>query len=114
MNRENAREYIPHIEALADGELQTLIGDNWLDTAGSEFSNPLNFYRRKPKQTVVPWTKETCPVGAVIKIKDNGNKYLILASVATHVLVRDTYFTYNWTLTECTMDDGSPCGVVQP
>ena len=71
-----------------------------------------NQYRRKPKPTIVPWTKETCPVGAVIKIKNNGNKYLILAAVDNHVLVRETFFTYDCTLMECTMEDGSPCGTV--
>jgi hypothetical protein len=70
-------------------------------------------YRIKPKPTVVPWTKETCQVGAVIKIKDTGNRYLILAAVDNHILMRESSFTYSHTLEHCTMDNGEPCGTVQ-
>lgn len=114
MNRDNAREYIPLIEALADGELEVNVpGLGWGTVGITDFSHAPDHYRRKPKPTVVPWTKETCPVGAVIKIKENGNKYLILAAVDNHVLVRETSFTYDCVFMECTLDDGSPCGVVQ-
>jgi hypothetical protein len=70
-------------------------------------------YRIKPKPTVIPWTKETCPVGEVIKIKDTGNRYLILAADNNVLMLESVYFTHSHTLEHCTMDDGSPCGTVQ-
>ena len=77
MNKENAKLYIPLMEALADGELQFFNDDEWQDSGEPCFSEPPSHYRRKPKPTVAPWTLETCPVGAVVKHKDTRHRYLI-------------------------------------
>lgn len=55
VNKENAKQYIPLLEALADGELQIQqqLGE-WLDapmdsSIGMHFHLPPERYRRKPK-----------------------------------------------------------------
>lgn len=53
MNRENARQYIPHLEALADGELElnlgTLNNPIWENRNSVHFDCPAEYYRRRPK-----------------------------------------------------------------
>ena len=112
MNKDNASEYIPLIEALADGELQYNSGGEWLDASDVLFNYGTCCYRRKPKPTVVPWDRESCPVGAVVR--RSGARVIIMkaddftASIAYHGVVTYQVFLRDWT-----MDDGSACGVVQ-
>lgn len=69
-------------------------------------------YRIKPKPTVIPWTRSSCPVGNTI-IK-NGNRYLILsAGDDSASLPAYGIMSYKWIMDNFTMDDGSPCGTVQ-
>ena len=114
MTPQNAREYIPLIEALADGELQAEIGPNWFDTCNADFSNPPHCYRRKPKPTVVPWDRESCPVGAVVRYKQTGNRSMLSsAGLSTAYIQSVGSISYLFILEQYTMDDGSACGVVQ-
>lgn len=55
MNKDNAREYIPLLEAFADGELQIKgVSGEWTDDVrGVSFTCQPDQYRRKPKPTVV-------------------------------------------------------------
>lgn len=54
MNKDNAHLYLPHVQALADGELQYLGQGDWYDwgTPECSFSFPPEHYRRKPKPRV--------------------------------------------------------------
>lgn len=49
MNAHDALEYIPLLQALADGELEELRGTKWVPVAITPFLNPPSSYRRKPK-----------------------------------------------------------------
>jgi hypothetical protein len=50
MNKENAHLYLPLVQALADGELQTreTIYDQWEDSPLANFCKGPECYRRKP------------------------------------------------------------------
>ena len=114
MNPNNAKQYIPAIEALADGELQRLHIATWLDTETADFSMRPDCYRRKPKPTVIPWTLETCPVGAVVKNKSKGHRCMLnFADVSSAAVTHYGAVSYQLLLADFTMDNGQPCGVVQ-
>ena len=115
MTPQNAREYLPLLEALADGELQYRpCSDVWEDIKAIDFVVPPCYYRRKPKPTVVPWDRESCPVGAVVRNKANNERAMLIWCEEKHVLIATVgCVTYQTILDKYTMDDGSPCGVVQ-
>lgn len=118
MNKSNARQYIPLIEALADGELEfnnhMLHSPNWLHCIQSDFSSPPEYYRRKPKPTVVPWTLDTCPVGAVVKSRITGSRMTILLAEREGItMIPLGRVSYECMFTEYTVDNGAACGVVQ-
>lgn len=54
MNKDNARLYLPLVQALADGELQYFGHHGWIDWGDAEcdFDRPPGHYRRKPKPRV--------------------------------------------------------------
>ena len=114
MTPQNAREYIPLIEALADGELEYYDGYEWKCTKCPNFLCDPSLFRRKPKPTVVPWDRESCPVGAVVKYKETGNRFAILQANSGCVFLNQySAVSFEGLLRNFTMDDGSPCGVVQ-
>ena len=115
MTPQNAREYIPLLEALADGELQYRpCSDVWEDIKAIDFVVPPYYYRRKPKPTVVPWDRESCPVGAVVRYKQTGNRSILsIAAFSTAYIQSVGSISYLFLLEEYTMDNGEPCGVVQ-
>ena len=50
MDREQAKQRVPIIQAFADGEdIQFDSLDGWVDITGPEFSQPAKRYRIKPK-----------------------------------------------------------------
>lgn len=60
---------------------------------------------------LVPWTRETCPLGAEIVNKESGNRYLVARATANSIGVAGAAFSYCELLTHWTMKDGTPCGV---
>lgn len=57
MNKENAHLYLPLVQALADGELQTretINSHQWVDSPLANFSKGPELYRRKPNNKS-PW-----------------------------------------------------------
>ena len=66
-----------------------------------------------PKPRYVPFTRETCPVGAVVKDED-GNRHLILfADLGVAYISRGGWVCFERLLIEpWTMDDGTPCGTL--
>lgn len=116
MTPQNAREYLPLLEALADGELQYRpCSDVWEDIKAIDFVVPPYFYRRKPKPTIVPWDRESCPVGGVVKNERNGFRYMLTcADDVSATVAHYGNMPYQSFLAHWTMDNGSPCGVVQP
>lgn len=51
MNAQNAHEYLPLVQALADGKTiqSTIDGVNWLDMNDLKCTNPPEYYRIKPE-----------------------------------------------------------------
>jgi hypothetical protein len=116
MDKNNARQYIPLLEALADGELQYRpCSDIWEDIKAPDFREPPYYFRRKPKPTVVQWTLETCPVGAVVRNKRNGYRYILTyADDVSTTVAHYGNLSYQCFLDDWTMDNGESCGVVNP
>lgn len=58
MTQENVHLYIPHLEALRDGELEfnlrTLNDDTWDSCTAVDFTLPPEYYRRRPAVVRVP------------------------------------------------------------
>ena len=81
----------------------TLCGQGWFRT-------------RRPLPTTPklrPWTHEEIPVGKIVKDKDGNRVRLIVGKNAGNVHLAGGSYTAPWTLEHCTMDDGSPCGVLE-
>lgn len=49
MTHDNAHLYLPHVEALRDGELQSFENGRWIDCGGTNFTLSPDHYRRRPK-----------------------------------------------------------------
>jgi hypothetical protein len=51
VNKENAKDYLPLVQALADGKTLQLkvCDDSWQDFSNTDFCNPAIYYRIKPK-----------------------------------------------------------------
>lgn len=119
MNRDNAAQYIPLVQALAEGKTiqRHYEEDGWLDCDSSmTFSAAPKCYRVKPDPSPRPWTPEEVPVGAVIQRKGTKNRCLILAVLDCKPPQAVTQLTgqagLDYILANFTMPDGSPCGVV--
>lgn len=54
MTQQNAKDYLPLVQALADGQLQHYAGRNWQNVTSSRFSAPPQAYRRRPVGPL-PW-----------------------------------------------------------
>lgn len=75
MTRETARQWIPILEAYADGktiEHRTLHND-WYECEYLSFDSPLgpSSYRIKLESRLRPWRIEEVPVGAMVRMKGN-------------------------------------------
>lgn len=49
MTRETAKEYLPLVQALAEGKTIQLNVGGWQDTVDVDFSHPVRYYRIKPE-----------------------------------------------------------------
>jgi len=72
-------------------------------------------YRIKPKPPVIQWTRDTCPVGAVVKRKVSGDRSTIECASTCLVVLGGVMaaITYDGLLSNFTMDNGEPCGTVK-
>lgn len=58
MNKDNAKDYLPLVQALAEGRvIQGNCGGEWKDDDYPSFSSPPNYYRIKPEPREV-WVNE--------------------------------------------------------
>lgn len=72
MNKYNAKDYLPLVQALADGKiiqykyLRANGSDDWLDIEGGvDFTVTADRYRIKPEPREI-WVNEWAPVGSVM------------------------------------------------
>lgn len=79
MNKSDAKDYMPLIQALHEGKtIQTNEGYGiWYDLENVSFSYPPSSYRIKPEPKLRPWKPEEVPVGAQIRQKGFNSRVLI-------------------------------------
>ena len=97
ISKNNAKQLLPLIQALADGKtVQLRIGDIWRDWEAFDFESSSDRYRIKPEPVYRPWKPEEIPVGAMIRKELPVRNY-----------VREGMITgRNGAWVETTLDDG--------
>ena len=132
MNREQAKELLPIIQALAEGkhiQLKDRIG-NWIDIdfINVELCNP-NAYRIKPEPKYRPfanidecwqemqkhqpfgWVKKTCGNCNFLHIMELYSTGIVINSVDNFGCFKNLIKTYNVAFVETTFADGTPFGI---
>lgn len=81
MTKENAKEFLPLVEALIRREkIEAWDGDKWVEVANPVFSGPPDHYRIKPRPKFRPWRADEVPVGALLRRKDDSARWLIVGA----------------------------------
>jgi hypothetical protein len=120
MTKDNAADYLPLVQALAEGkkiQYRTSTGE-WLDVGSPSFEYAVEKYRIKPERELRPWTPEE-GIGKVVRNKVTKNLYLIVAHHAaagrfvTVAAGGEGFYTNTpeELLHFAEQPDGSPCGV---
>jgi len=125
MTRENAKDYLPLVQALAEGKnIQVRTPLTWVDADYSLiFTDPPSYYRIKPEPKLRPWKPDEVPVGAVVRWKSNPQKRGLLTGCdEDYVYVAFNYALHRAELAgalvsyEHSTDNGAtwlPCGVME-
>ena len=66
-----------------------------------------------PKPTYIPWTYETCPVGALVRRKNSKFEAIITSKSEKTIDFSHYGITYEHLLEQFTQLDGTPCGTVE-
>lgn len=67
MTKENAKDFLPLVQALAEGKtIQLASGNHWYDV-NPDFTCPPSKYRIKPDPKLRPWKPDEVPVGALYR-----------------------------------------------
>lgn len=132
MNRQQAKDMLPIIQALAEGkhiQLKDRIG-NWIDIdfINVELCNP-NAYRIKPEPKYRPfanidecwqemqkhqpfgWVKKTCGNCNFLHIMELYSTGIVINSVDNFGCFKNLIKTYNVAFVETTFADGTPFGI---
>ena len=132
MNRQQAKDMLPIIQALAEGkhiQLKDTIG-NWMDIdfINVELCNP-NAYRIKPEPKYRPfanidecwqemqkhqpfgWVKKTCGNCNFLHIMELYSTGIVINSVDNFGCFKNLIKTYNVAFVETTFADGTPFGI---
>lgn len=132
MNSQNAKQYLPLIQALAEGKtIQVLEVFNfspyWKDLDEFVFNKSPDNYRIKPEATLRPWRPEEVPVGALYRAKNSTGYCAMITGYSPsniHSSVEDAGpcdngwvpFAYCLDTYEHSLDHGKtwqPCGVYE-
>lgn len=135
MNKENAKYYLPFVQALAEGKTIQMSATNggWQDMDNEEFVFEPKRYRIKPDKTLRPWLPLEVPVGALIRysaasgLSNPGSMCLILGYISDADLIYDASMITNPThgrytrayaaaSAEHSIDGGVtwlPCGILE-
>ena len=73
MNKNNAKDFLPMVQALADGKTIQFYTGSWVDLSSEDetsFALPLERYRIKPEPKLREWKPEEVPVGAQYRRKE--------------------------------------------
>ena len=68
MNKDNAKQFLPLVQALADGKTIQHLCNGWEDLESVNFSYTPETYRIKPEPKLRPWKPEEVPVGAQFRL----------------------------------------------
>lgn len=117
MTREQWKERLPLIEAFVRGEeIQCNNAAGWGPiTEDPEFTYPVGNYRIKPEPKLIPWTLETCRVGAVIRLKGGTKRNLCIGCDENHANFGREWLSYKELLSEYEVlinGNWEPCGLV--
>lgn len=126
MNRKEAKELMPIIQAFSEGKTiqyyDSLIDiADWEDCENPNFENLTYKFRIKPEPTYRPFVNaEECwqemqkhkPFGWV-KLKDTESGYYMLKGIASQVVIgfNEIPISYNRVFEDYTFADGTPFGV---
>jgi hypothetical protein len=120
MTKQNAKEFLPLVQALADGKTLQMLSDNdgWVDINSAEFFYSPSSYRVKPEPKLRPWLPHEVPVGALIRFKGATSRSLIIASDYTNPIQASACYNTDFALSrfEHSLDYGKtwlPCGVME-
>lgn len=135
MTKENAKDYLPFIQALADGKtIQFSNGDEWIDLDDPNFENSVEKYRIKPEEEYVPfdtveelidcWNKKKfngkAPYNTElempliwVKKKTTDTKWLITGFDVCGISINDNFYSYRKLFEEFTFLDGSQIGKIK-
>lgn len=122
MTPQRAKELLPVITAFANGETIECSASNWKSKEEIGPEGTANFhdnvqYRIKPKPVTRPWTRDEVPVGAVLKEKCSGDRWLITAAVEDGLRIaggtHSSKLTFHEVMDRWTLADGSPCTVTE-
>ena len=114
MTPAEALKFVPILQAYGEGrklECQCWDG-SYMETNLDHLHCPPSL-RIKSEPRYVPWTFETCPVGTVIVKKPGDARGVIINSGPGGAYVFGAGFGYQKLFDECTLLDGTPCGVVE-
>ena len=119
MTKENAHEYLPFVQALAEGkEIEVFNSDGeWASIVNLNFNATPERYRIKPEKKIVPFTwddRELFRGKWVVKKVDlsigKSKEYLITCITDNEVHFGASEYTYTEFMNYFTFLDGSPCG----
>jgi hypothetical protein len=120
MTPADALKFVPILQAYGEGKViqfRPKGATEWADPDYKEaewsMTHSADCYRIKPEPRYVPWTFETCPVGTVIVKKSGDARGVIINSGPGGTYVFGAGFGYQKLFDECTLLDGTPCGVVE-
>ncbi len=121
MTKEEAKQWIPLLQAFAEGKVIEYKGssyDTWTDITEKFSFQDVSCYRIKPEPKYRLWKPEEVPVGKIIKWRvGTQGRYLITAASDNYIHVGSFNNSSRYTIydifTGCIMEDGSPCGVLE-
>lgn len=122
MNRKQAKEMLPIIQAFAEGKgVETKTGSGWISIENMSFAGNPDSYRIKPEPKFRPFKDaEECweemmkhqPFGWV-KLKDTESGYYMPKGIASQVVIgfNEIPFSYKKVFEDYTFADGTTFGV---
>jgi hypothetical protein len=125
MNKQNAKDYLPLVKALAEGktiQLKIPCTEVWSNEENLEFSMPASCYRIKPESKLRPWKPEEVPVGALLRHKGYPSVVMIIGQSSGDIICWVHDEVGRMAAKECldieehSLDGGKtwlPCGVME-
>ena len=115
MNTKQCKEYLPYVQAAAEGKTiqANIFTLGWVDYTSDIELFPVDGLRIKPVTTFRPWTADEVPIGAVVRNKKAPKMKRILTGVDERYafLAVGGWLTFLDLLSGWELLNGKPCGV---